>query len=108
MNPHMFDKKHAVFMLRSLAPFLLLAVLLTACSSQSPASQPTAPLPVGQTGSADHAPVILRVEERQEIKDGFLWIYQDIYFSDPDGDAAAMTYQQVSSSLTYPLNFTDD
>ncbi len=46
--------------------------------------------------------------DRQEVIDGFLWFYQDIYFTDPDGDAAAMTYDMTSSSLTYPLNLTDD
>jgi hypothetical protein len=87
---------------------ILLALLLTACTSASPASQPPEPEPAVQPQAGSHAPVILRVEDRREGIDGFLWIYQDIYFTDPDGDAAAMTYQQVSSSLNYPLNFTDD
>jgi hypothetical protein len=87
---------------------ILLALLLAACSSASPASQQPEPEPAVQPQAGSHAPVILRVEDRREGIDGFLWIYQDIYFTDPDGDAAAMTYQQVSSSLNYPLNFTDD
>jgi hypothetical protein len=86
----------------------LLVLLLAACSPASPASQPPEPAPVVQPQAGSHAPVILRVEDRRDGIDGFLWIYQDIYFTDPDGDAAAMTYQQVSSSLNYPLNFTDD
>jgi hypothetical protein len=48
------------------------------------------------------------VVEREEVIDGFLYIYDDIYFTDPDGDAVAMTYTPVSSSLPYRLNFTDD
>jgi hypothetical protein len=86
----------------------LLVLLLAACSPASPASQPPEPAPVVQPQAGSHAPVILRVEDRRDGIDGFLWIYQDIYFTDPDGDAAAMTYQQVSSSLNYPLNFTAD
>lgn len=48
------------------------------------------------------------IEQREEIIDGFLWIYQDIYYADADGDATDMTYALTASSLTYPLNFTDD
>mgnify|MGYP001078649030 CR=1 FL=1 len=86
---------------------LLTALLLTACAT---ASQPPEPAssPVAQQPADSHPPVIHRVEQREEISDGFLWIYQDIYFLDADGDATAMTYELVSSSLTYPLNFTDD
>ena len=86
---------------------LLTALLLTACAT---ASQPPEPAssPVAQQPADSHPPVIHRVEQREEISDGFLWIYQDIYFFDADGDATAMTYELVSSSLTYPLNFTDD
>ena len=51
---------------------------------------------------------MLRVVEREEVIDGFLYVYDDIYFTDPDGDAVAVTYNPVSSSLPYPLNFTDD
>ena len=45
--------------------------------------------------------------ERQEVVNGYLFYYQDIYFTDPDGDAAAMTYDTTSSSLIYPLKFPD-
>ena len=95
---------------RNLAFVALLALLLVACSSSTPASQP--PVSISQLSSqspADgHPPVILRSEEREEIIDGFMYIYQDIFFTDPDGDAVAVTYNQVSSSLTYPIQFTDD
>ena len=87
---------------------LILVIVLAACSSASPASQPPEPAPVVQPQAGSHPPVILRVEDRQEVIDGYLWIYQDIYFTDSDGDAAAMTYQQVSSTLPFPINFSDD
>jgi hypothetical protein len=89
--------------------FCLLAFLLTACSSSAPASRSPGPTPglavQPQTGS--HPPVILRVVEREQVVNGNLMYYQDIYFTDPDGDAAALTYTLISSSLPYPLNFTD-
>ncbi len=87
-----------------------LALLLTACGSSSPASQPPAPTahPTGQAQAGSLPPVVLRVVEREEVLDGFLYVYDDIYFTDPDGDAAAVTYQGVSSSLPSPLGFTDD
>jgi hypothetical protein len=47
------------------------------------------------------------VSEHQEIVNGYLFYYQEIYFTDPDGDAVAMTYDTASSSLTYPLKFPD-
>ena len=94
--------------LRLVACAAILALLITACSSAPSTSSTPTPLPATQPQSGIRPPVILRVVDREEIKDGFLYIYQDIYFTDPDGDAAAMTYQQVSSSLPYPLIFTDD
>jgi hypothetical protein len=87
---------------------ILLVLLLTACTSATPASQSPESTSAEQPQPGSHLPVILRVEDRREGIDGFLWIYQDIYFTDPDGDAAAMTYVMTSSSLTYPLNFTAD
>ena len=63
---------------------------------------------LAQVQPVDHAPVILRVVERQEVIDGAQWFFQDIYFSDPDGDVAAMTYQPLASTLSYPLFFSDD
>lgn len=87
---------------------ILFSLLLTACSSTSslsptPATQPSGP---AQTGS--HPPVILRVVEREDVVDGFLFHYEDIYFSDPDGDAAAVTYQLISSTQATPPHFSDD
>jgi hypothetical protein len=51
---------------------------------------------------------VLRVVDREEVIDGFLYVYDDIYFTDPEGDAVAVTYNPVSSTLLYPLSFTDD
>jgi hypothetical protein len=83
---------------------------LTACSQSSPASPPPTPTaqPTSQTLVGSLPPVVRRVVEREEVIDGFLYIYDDIYFTDPDGDAVAVTYTPVSSSLPYRLNFTDD
>ncbi len=83
---------------------VLAALTLAACSAATPTSQP--PQPPAREGS--HPPLILRVEDRQEVLNGFLWMYHDVYFMDPDGDAIAMTYALTSSSLTYPLKLTDD
>jgi hypothetical protein len=93
-----------------LACLLLLALLLVACSSSASTSLPveSPPEPAALPPAGSHPPVILRVEQREEISNGFLWIYQDIYYADADGDATAMTYAMATSSLTYPLNFTDD
>lgn len=89
--------------------FLFLAILLlTACSSASPVSQPPEPAPVVEPLAGSHPPVILRVVEREEIIDGFQYDYFDIYFTDPDGDAVAVTYREVSTSLSYQLPLSDD
>jgi hypothetical protein len=73
-------------------------------------SQSTTPTarPTDQTQAGSQPPVVLRVVEREEVIDGFLYVYDDIYFTDPDGDAVATTYITVSSSLPYALTFTDD
>jgi hypothetical protein len=109
MNTHIVGHKTIPTWACSLAFVILLILLLAACSP-SIAPQPVEPgsEPASQPPADSHPPVIARAEQRQEVIDGFLWIYQDIYFSDADGDATAMTYELVSSSLTYPLNFTDD
>jgi hypothetical protein len=95
--------------LRILPVYCLLALLLTTCSSSVPTPQSTDPasgpdvsLPVGS-----QPPVVLRVSERQEIVNGYLFYYQDIVFTDSDSDAVAITYHTISSSLSYPLKFPD-
>ena len=88
--------------------FILSAgLLLTACSVASLPPE-TSTAPELQPQAESHPPVILRVAQREAVIDGFEWIYQDIYYTDADGDATAMTYALTASSLTYPLNFTDD
>jgi pimeloyl-ACP methyl ester carboxylesterase len=51
-----------------------------------------------QTAGADHAPVILRVAERQERLDGRLIVDKDIYFTDAGGDAVTGLITLVSTS----------
>lgn len=87
---------------------LLVVLLLAAWAAPAFAS------PLTRTGlgfavhqSGGHLPVILRVEERQEVANGHLWFYYDIYFADPDGDAAALTYTVIASTLPYPLTLKD-
>ncbi len=88
--------------------FILSAgLLLTACSVASLPPE-TSTAPELQPQAESHPPVILRVAQREAVIDGFEWIYQDLYYTDADGDATAMTYALTASSLTYPLNFTDD
>jgi hypothetical protein len=95
---------------RILVFFCLLALLLAACSSSALTSQAPEATPESavQTQAGGHPPVILRVVEREEVIDGYLWHFQDMYFTDPDGDAAAMTYVVTSSSLVYPLDLKDE
>ncbi len=86
---------------RFLAVIALFSLLLTACSSSTAALTPSSPMPAGSP------PEILRVSDRQEVVNGYLYYYQDIYFTDADVDAVAVTYSVISSSLDYPLNFPD-
>jgi hypothetical protein len=94
----------------------ILALMMTACSSAANgaastlAPQPPTPTtqPADQTQAGSLPPVVLRVVEREEVIDGSLYVYDDIYFTDPDGDAVAVTYTWVSSSLPYPVKLTDD
>jgi hypothetical protein len=86
----------------------LLVLLLAACSPASPASQPPEPEPAVQPQAGSHPPVILRVDNREEVIEGAEHDYADIYFTDPDGDAIAVTYRQVSTSLSYQLQLPDD
>jgi hypothetical protein len=94
---------------RILTIFCLLALLLAACASSTPISYVPEPTPASavQPQAGSHPPVILQVDERQEVVNGYLMIYRDVYFTDPDGDAVAMIYSVVSSSLTFPLNIPD-
>ena len=90
---------------------LVISVALTACSSAAASApqllSPTAQ-PEAQAQAVSHPPVVQRVVEREEVIDGFLYVYDDIYFTDPDGDASAATYNLISSTLPYELHFTDD
>jgi hypothetical protein len=110
MNTHPVDFKVKAFTARGQAFFALIVLALTACSSSVPASQSpeTTPDSAIHPQAGNHAPIILQVVDRQESNDGFLYVYQDIYFNDPDGDAIAVTYQEISSSLPYPMQLTDD
>jgi hypothetical protein len=95
---------------RILTFFLLLTLLLTSCSSSVPVSQtlePTTNTEVQpQVGS--HPPVILRTVEHEEVKNGYVYIYYDIYFTDSDGDAVATTYRVVSSTLSFGARYVED
>jgi hypothetical protein len=81
--------------LRLLVCGILLALLLTACY----ASQPPAPTaqPASQMDAANHAPVILRVEERTENQNGQVLLHKDIYFSDREGDATTVVHRLIST-----------
>jgi hypothetical protein len=102
--------------LRRVVGMAVLTVMMAACSTaaKGAATAPTPPPPTPTVQSADQTravsqpPVVLRVVEREEVIDGFLYVYDDIYFTDPDGDASAATYNWISSSLPYSLNLTDD
>jgi hypothetical protein len=85
---------------------IVLALLLTACSSVSLASQPAEPAPAIQPQPGSHPPVILRVIERQEVRNGFWVYYRDLYFTDSDGDASYISLEETSSSLSYPLGIS--
>mgnify|MGYP006871749066 CR=1 FL=1 len=87
--------KAKAFEPRNLVFFFLLALLLTACS----ASQPPAPTaqPASQTDAANHAPVILRVEERTENQNGQVLLHKDIYFTDREGDATTVVHTLIST-----------
>ena len=84
----------------NLVLFFLLALLLTACA---PSAAPTAPPPPSQIDAANHPPVILRVEEREEMQNGQLFLSKDIYFTDPDGDATTVVNTLIS---TDPAEFS--
>jgi hypothetical protein len=96
------------FSLRLMMCATIFALMMTARSS--PSSQPPAPTaqPASQTQATGHPPVVLRVGDRKEIKNDFVYLYKDIYFTDPDGDAITLANKVLSSSLPYPINYTDD
>ena len=85
-----------------------LVLLLTACTPASPVSQSPEPAPVVEPLAVSHPPVILRVVEREDVIDGFQYDSFDIYFTDPDGDAVAVTYREVASSLSYLIPLSND
>jgi pimeloyl-ACP methyl ester carboxylesterase len=68
------------------------------------------PGPVGNTAGRDHAPVILRVEERKETANGQTLIHKDIHFTDAAGDAAVGVIRLVSTTPpnVKGLRFEDD
>jgi hypothetical protein len=99
MNAQPVGYKAKAFEPRNLIFLFLLALMLAACS---PASQLPEPTPVVQPQAGSHPPVILRVDERQETRNGFLVYYRDLYFNDPDGDADYISLEETSSSLPYP------
>jgi len=81
--------------MKSLSLRLLVCGILTACS----ASQPPAPTtqPASQTDAANHAPAILRVEERTENQNEQVLLYKDIYFTDREGDATTVVHTLIST-----------
>lgn len=89
-------KKNLSF--HSLISFLII-LLLMGRSSTPTASQSPAPvtLPESQTDADPHAPVILKVVERTEIKDGRVFVHEDITFTDMDGDAVLIVDKLVLS-----------
>ena len=75
-----------------------LVFLLTACASSAALTpQVSPPQPNGQVDAAGHPPVILRVEEREEIQNGRLLLSKDIYFTDPEGDATTVVNTLVAA-----------
>jgi ABC-2 type transport system ATP-binding protein len=51
-----------------------------------------------RTDATNHPPVILGVTERQETRNGFLFINKDITFTDPGGDAITVVNTVISST----------
>lgn len=79
----------------SITGLFLLALMLRACASPQ-----TSPMPVSapQSVSQSDAPVILQVTERAETQNGWLVINKDISFTDPQGDAATVVHQIISTN----------
>ncbi len=86
-----------------------LALLLRIGSASAAAS--TQLTPVSQPFPAsDHTPVILRMVERTEARDGMRFLLKDIYFTDAAGDAVVVANQVVGMDPAGGLFFhiTDD
>jgi len=101
MNAHPVEFKAKALKACRLAFLFLIISLLTACSSSAPTSLALelTPEPANQPQAGSHPPVILRTVARQEVRDGLQYAYDDIYFNDPDGDAVAVTYREVTFLL---------
>jgi pimeloyl-ACP methyl ester carboxylesterase len=65
-------------------------------------------LPASQTDAINHTPVILRVVERKENKNGQLLIYKDITFMDTAGDATTVVNKLISTTLEKKPDVSDD
>jgi len=90
MNP-----RFTYFMFWAIIP----ALLLGGYSALNPAPQSGLPAiqPEKQAGAGNHAPVILRIEERTENANGRLRLHKDFYFTDPDGDATSVVNKLVAT-----------
>jgi hypothetical protein len=80
---------------------LLGVILIRALTPQSPdipviELQPT--VTDGQWVDTGSAPVISRVVLREEWRDDELLVYQDIYFSDADGDASRVDFTLIETT----------
>jgi hypothetical protein len=60
-------------------------------------------------GGIDHTPIILRVAERTENRDGVIYLHRDVYFQDAAGDAATLVNKLVAYDLHgYHPTVSDD
>ena len=92
MTAQPVEYKANAFEVRNPIFYFLIALMMTACASATPAPQQLAPLPADQIVAA-HTPVILRMEEWTENHNGQLLLHKDIYFTDPAGDATTVTHK---------------
>jgi hypothetical protein len=65
--------------------------------------QPARPMDTGA-----HAPKILRVEQRQEIRHDATFIHEDIYFGDDAGDAVFFKIKVISVDPPLDYSLSDD
>ncbi|NTU56357.1 MAG: hypothetical protein HGA79_08925 [Anaerolineales bacterium] len=107
MNAQPVEYKIKILKACGLTLLLLLTLALTACTpSAAPTPQVSPPQPNGQADATSHPPVILRVEEREEIQNGWLILIKDIYFTDPEGDATTIVNTLVATDpaeLSLPI-----